>query len=74
MTRREWFASIGRVLVTGAGVTGLTHLASRDPEICVSQGICRGCRVVGQCGLPQALSYKQVTGQGPTQQEGSNER
>ncbi len=27
---------------------------------CVNGGICRGCRVYEKCGLPQALSAKQV--------------
>ncbi len=27
---------------------------------CVNTGICRGCRVYEKCGLPQALSAKQV--------------
>ena len=27
---------------------------------CINLGICRGCRVYEKCGLPQALSAKQV--------------
>jgi hypothetical protein len=26
---------------------------------CVSQGVCSGCSVLSQCGLPRALSMKQ---------------
>lgn len=69
MTRREWLASIGRVLVAGAGVSGLAQLARRDPEVCISQGICRGCRVYGECGLPQALSMRQALAQSQPDQE-----
>ena len=29
-------------------------------ETCVNNGICRGCPEVNSCGLPQALSIKQV--------------
>lgn len=29
---------------------------------CINTGICRGCRVYERCGLPQALSAKQVLG------------
>ncbi len=30
-------------------------------QTCINQSICRGCSVVGNCGLPQALSFKQAT-------------
>lgn len=30
-------------------------------QTCVNNSICRGCTVVGTCGLPQALSFKHAT-------------
>jgi hypothetical protein len=37
------------------------HGASLPSQTCINQGICRGCGAVGDCGLPQALSFKQAT-------------
>lgn len=38
---------------SGGKVTGQT---------CINQGICSGCTAYAGCGLPQALSRKQVQG------------
>jgi hypothetical protein len=34
--------------------------ASLPGQTCINQGICRGCGAFEDCGLPQALSAKQV--------------
>ena len=31
-------------------------------QVCISAGICRGCEAFDDCGLPQALSAKEVPG------------
>jgi hypothetical protein len=60
-SRREFFRSAGRhgllaVLTATAAVLGRRALAQR----CINQGICSGCRVFAECGLPQALSARQA--------------
>jgi hypothetical protein len=64
--RREFLRDGARyALLAGlAAVSGL--LAKRRSgalpgQTCINHSICRGCNVVGRCGLPQALSFKQAT-------------
>lgn len=64
--RREFFrGSVRYALLTGlAAVSAVLIRKQGTPlagQTCVNQGICRGCGVVGDCGLPQALSFKQAT-------------
>ena len=47
-------AAVSAVLVKRRGAT-------LPGQTCINQGICRGCGAVGDCGLPQALSFKQAT-------------
>ena len=57
--RREFLRNAARVLLLallGLGTGAL--VARRRGEDCVNVGICRGCPVFGECGLPQALSAK----------------
>ncbi len=46
------------------GGVGAAAIAKRQRLVregkCVSSGICGGCRVYEDCGLPQALSRKKV--------------
>jgi len=53
-------------LLAGLAALGgkLLGRASARPagQVCVSAGICRGCEAFEDCGLPQALSAKQVLG------------
>jgi len=50
-----------------AGLAAVSVLLARKRgaalpgQTCINQSICRGCTVVGNCGLPQALSFKQAT-------------
>jgi hypothetical protein len=65
-TRREFLHGSARyALLTGvaavvAVVAGRRN-ATLSGQTCVSNGLCRGCAVVSDCGLPQALSFKQAT-------------
>jgi len=60
--RYALLAGVGTVAVSVAGRPG----GRLTGQTCVNEGICRGCGVVGDCGLPQALSFKQVVkGSGP---------
>ena len=47
-------AAVSTVLVKRRG-------ASLPDQTCINEGICRGCGAVSDCGLPQALSFKQAT-------------
>lgn len=60
--RRKFLKDIARWAVAlglGGGVAAIT---TRDPEKCLNQGICRGCREFNDCHLPQALSAKEALG------------
>jgi hypothetical protein len=49
-----------------AGLAAMSAVVARKPgatlpgQTCINQGICRGCGAFEDCGLPQALSAKQV--------------
>ena len=65
-TRREFLHGGARYAAL-AGITAVVAAIAgrRDDTLpgqtCVSNGLCRGCAVVVDCGLPQALSFKQAT-------------
>lgn len=67
-SRREFLRTTGRFAVLGAlayaGARLLGRTSFRLGETCINAGICRGCTVYTDCGLPQALSAKQVRRQG----------
>ena len=56
--RRCFFRSLGRYLAAGAVTLGVGSLVARPGETCTQQGVCRGCRALDECHLPQALSLK----------------
>jgi hypothetical protein len=65
--RRQFLRDGLRFAVLGglAAVSG--KLAGRQAgqpagQVCISAGICRGCAVYEDCGLPRALSVKQAIG------------
>ena len=64
--RRELLCRAGRGIAL-AGLAGIggwalkKKMASGSQEKCINHSICRGCGVVDECYLPQALSFKQVT-------------
>lgn len=54
--RYAWLAGLAAVSVVLVKRRG-TSLPS---QTCINQGICRGCGVFEDCGLPRALSAKRV--------------
>ena len=64
-SRRMVFAAALRYAALGLlGAAGGSALAKRRRLLregrCMSDGVCRGCVVFERCGLPQALSAKEV--------------
>jgi hypothetical protein len=62
--RRGLFARAGRLAAFGiiAGAAGtLAARGQLSQAPCTRDHVCRGCGTVTQCGLPQALSFKQAT-------------
>lgn len=71
--RRQFLRDGLRFAILGglAAVSG--KLVARQPgrpagQVCISAGICRGCAAFEDCGLPQALSAKEVLGHPPARQ------
>lgn len=65
MDRRTFVRTAGRLAGFGAlawlGYRLLGRRAvTRGRETCENGWICRGCGVLGECGLPQALSFKRA--------------
>ena len=58
--RRAFFR---RVAVGGLAAVSGTLLVRRANAKCVNEGICGGCYAYDDCGLPRALSVKQVRGE-----------
>jgi len=65
VNRREFLRGGARYTLL-AGVAAVSALLARKRgavlpgQTCINNSICRGCNVVGDCGLPQALSFKQA--------------
>jgi hypothetical protein len=71
--RRQFLRDGLRYIILGglAAVSG--KLAARQAarpagQVCISAGICRGCEAFEDCGLPQALSAKEVLGHSSSRQ------
>ena len=69
--RREFLRDGLRLAVLGglAAIAGkLTGRSAARPsgQVCISAGICRGCAVFEGCGLPRALSAKEVLSHPPS--------
>ncbi len=65
-SRREFLrGGLRYALLAGVGTAVATVVSKRRAALpgqtCASNGLCRGCAVVSDCGLPQALSFKQAT-------------
>ena len=64
ISRKEFLRTCARYGVLGLLATGAVRLvrrsgsSGRNRETCMSGGICRGCPVLNDCGLPAALSAK----------------
>jgi len=68
--RRQFLRDGLRLAVLGAMAAIGGKLAGRATarpagQVCVSAGICRGCAVFEDCGLPNALSAKQASSPNP---------
>jgi hypothetical protein len=64
-TRREFFRAGARYALLGVIAAAGWFAGRRNfvpGQACVNRGICSGCREFDRCGLPQALSAKQVKG------------
>jgi hypothetical protein len=65
--RRAFLKSLVRYpLLAGTGLAAGWLTAKRGPlspeETCVNRGHCRGCTVLGDCGLPQGRLARQAMG------------
>ncbi len=64
LTRRDALLSCGRMVSAGllAGLGSVLLFRKKNPakgrQVCISKGVCIGCRVFDGCGLPPALSAK----------------
>lgn len=56
VARYGWLAALAAVAVRTAG----RESRSLANQRCVNRGVCRGCVVFADCGLPAALSAKRV--------------
>ena len=54
-------AILGGLAAVGGKLAG-RQAARPAGQVCISAGICRGCAVFEDCGLPGALSAKQALG------------
>ncbi len=71
--RRQFLRDGLRYIALGglAAVSGklVARQAARPAgQVCISAGICRGCEAFEDCGLPQALSAKEVLGHSSSRQ------
>ena len=55
------YATLGLLGVAGGFVVAKRRRLVREGK-CINSGICRGCEIFEKCGLPQALSAKEVLG------------
>lgn len=60
VSRRNFLRGLARTALLSCAVIGIGGLMTRRGESCTSNGICRGCPTLRDCGLPQALSLKQA--------------
>lgn len=68
-SRREFLRGGARYALLGAlGAVSATLVKRSGGKLsgqtCINQGICSGCNVFTDCGLPQALSAKQTKREG----------
>jgi len=63
MNRRELCAGVLRYAVLGLLTAGGAGFFSKRRRLgregkCINDGICAGCNILGQCGLPAAFSAR----------------
>ena len=61
--RRELLRRMGSVLASGglvalSGALVAKSLTAPQRDACVRDGLCRGCRLLNGCRLPQARSFR----------------
>jgi hypothetical protein len=64
-SRREFFRTAARgglLALLGAAVALAARRQALAGQHCINRGLCGGCPVYADCGLPQALSAKQARG------------
>ena len=66
-SRRQFLRGGLRLAILGGLAAVGGTLAGRQAgqpagQVCISAGICRGCAVFEDCGLPRALSAKEALG------------
>lgn len=64
--RREFLrGGVRYALLAGLAAVSVVLVKKRGAALpgqtCINASICRGCGSVADCGLPQALSFKQAT-------------
>ncbi len=64
-SRRQLFAGALRYVTLGLFAAGARSVAAKRRRLlregkCINGGICSGCKVFEQCGLPQALSAREA--------------
>ena len=70
--RTPWFQTNRRAFLRYGVLGGLAAVtvklvARQRGQVCISDGLCRGCEAFDDCGLPRALSAKQAaTNQQPS--------
>lgn len=67
VNRRQLFTGVLRYATLGLITVSSAVLIAKRRRLtinhkCVNKGICSGCGQFDQCGLPQALSAKRVSG------------
>ena len=56
------FTVFSGLLAAGFYLFKRKTVLTRDGEQCINNYLCRGCRVLAGCYLPQAQSFKAITG------------
>ena len=64
--RRSFLVSLGRYSAAGSLVAGCAYLATRDEKgdalvNCFKPLTCGQCSVLGNCTLPKAVAFKDLT-------------
>jgi len=53
------YAVLGLLTAGGAGMFFKKRRLMREGK-CINSGICAGCKILGQCGLPAAFSVRRT--------------
>lgn len=53
------YATLGLLTAGGAALLAKRKRLLQE-GVCINEGICNNCEILGRCGLPQALSVKKT--------------